>query len=824
MQPQKLYVMRILFFFATILTAFTASAQVSGLVKDAEGKLLAGVTVSLLKDTTVLKLAATKENGSYNFPGVPNGTYRVSASHIAHEKTISAPFTTTGALYNVSDIQLKKSDNKLQGVTVTAKKPIVEIKADKMILNVEGTINATGSDVLELLRKAPGVLVDKDDNLSVSGKNGVQVFIDGRPSPLAGQDLANYLKTLQSSQVEAIEIITNPSAKYEAAGNAGIINIKLIKNKSFGTNGSVNAGYNIGTFAKYNTGISLNHRNNNLNVYGNYNYNDSRNQSLQTIRREVLDTVFNSEGKMLTINSSHNFKGGIDYTLNKKSSIGAIVTGNFSDGNFNNNSRTPITSVRNNKVDRILVADNTSLVKRDNLNVNVNYNYTGIKGKSLVINADHGYFNLLSDQYQPNTYFDASGENKIGSVIYQMVAPTEIKITSAKVDYEQEFAKGKISFGGKVAFINTDNDFKRYNVFPSGKELDNLRSNRFAYTENINAGYLNYNRAFKGVMIQGGLRVENTHSEGVSTGKKESNGNMEAQTSKFVRDYTDFFPSAAITFNKNPMKVWNLTYSRRIDRPFYQDLNPFEMRLDEYTFQKGNTELRPQYTNSFGLTHTYKYKLNATLNYSHVNDIFTQLIDTTERSKSFISKRNLATQDVVSLNISYPFSYKTFSSFFNFNTNISEYYADFGEGRKVDIRAAALNVFVQNSYKFGKTKTWTAELTGFYNAPTVYMGTFRAKSIWGIDAGMQKQLMKGKATIRASVSDILNTMRFSGINEFAGQTSQVTSKWESQQFKINLTYRFGNNQVKGAKQRSTTADEETKRAQQSGGGMGIGAQ
>ena len=272
------------------------------------------------------------------------------------------------------------------------------------------------------------------------------------------------------------------------------------------------------------------------------------------------------------------------------------------------------------------------------------------------------------------------------------------------------------------------------------------------------------------------------------------------------------------------MKVWNFTYSRRIDRPFYQDLNPFELKLDEYTFMKGNTDLRPQYTNSIGVTHTYKYKLNASLNYSHVKDIFTQLIDTTERSKSFISKRNLATQDVISLNVSYPFMYKTFMSFVNMNTNYSMYKADFGEGRKVDIEAAAFSLYSQNTYKFGKTKTWTAELTGFYNAPTVYMGTFRAKSMWGIDAGIQKQLMKGKATIKASVSDIFRTMRFSGENEFAGQKSNFTSRWESRQFKLNFTYRFGNSQVKAAKQRSTAADEEAKRVQQSSGGMGIGGQ
>jgi hypothetical protein len=174
---------------------------------------------------------------------------------------------------DVAIVSLTKVNGGLKDVVVTAQKPIVEVKADKTILNVENTINAVGSDALELLRKSPGVLVDKDENVSLAGKTGVQIYIDGKPSPLTGADLAAYLKSLQSSQIESIELITNPSAKYEAAGNAGIINIRLKKNKAFGTNGSINAGYNIGIYPKYNAGLSFNHRNKKVNIFGNYNYN-----------------------------------------------------------------------------------------------------------------------------------------------------------------------------------------------------------------------------------------------------------------------------------------------------------------------------------------------------------------------------------------------------------------------------------------------------------------------------------------------------------------------------------------------------------------------
>ncbi|HWJ30140.1 MAG TPA: TonB-dependent receptor, partial [Flavisolibacter sp.] len=235
------------------LTFFGLKAQqVSGFVKDAQGAPVSSATVSLLKasDSSVIKLAVSKETGFYIFSGIKTGNYRVSVTHVGYNRFVSAPVAVTDGDVTVPDLQLAKSAGDMKGIVVTAQKPIVEVKADKMILNVEGTINATGSDALELLRKSPGVSVDKDENLSVSGKNGVQVYIDGRPTPLTGSDLSAYLKTLQSSQIEAIEIISNPSAKYEAAGNAGIINIRLKKDKSLGTNGSVNAGWNIGTYAK----------------------------------------------------------------------------------------------------------------------------------------------------------------------------------------------------------------------------------------------------------------------------------------------------------------------------------------------------------------------------------------------------------------------------------------------------------------------------------------------------------------------------------------------------------------------------------------------
>jgi hypothetical protein len=402
-----------------------------------------------------------------------------------------------------------------------------------------------------------------------------------------------------------------------------------------------------------------------------------------------------------------------------------------------------------------------------------------------------------------------------------MIAPTNIYINSLKADWEQNFKKGKLGYGGKLAFVKTDNDFQRYDVVSNQMHLDRDRSNLFNYKENINAAYVNYNRQLKGVMIQAGLRVENTVAEGVSHGEKKVSSDYTKYTTSFKRNYTDFFPSAAVTFNKNPMSQFGLTFSRRIDRPAYQSLNPFELKLDEYTFQKGNIDLRPQYTNSVGITHTYKYRLTTSLNYSHVKNMFVQWIDTVEKSKGFVTQKNLASQDIISFSMSYPYQYKSYSLFASLNSNYSMYKADFGPGRKVDLNAFGLTLYAQNSLKLDKAKLWTAELSAFYIAPSIYQGAFKSKALTSVDAGLSRQLWNNRATIKASVSDVFGTLKFTGSQDFAGQYTRVQAMWESRQAKLNFVYRFGSSQIKAARNRNTGAEEETKRTQ-GGAGLNVG--
>ena len=812
--------MRILILLLLCITtsAITYAQKITGNVKDEQGKALQGATVALKRttDSSTIKLAVSNSTGNYSFINTGSGRYFVNTSHVGYGVVNSPAFEVSEGDVTVPGVSLMKLSGTLTNVAVTSLKPMVEVRADKTILNVEGSVNAVGQDALELLRKSPGVMVDKDENLSLSGKNGVQVYIDGRPTPLSGADLAAYLKTLQSSSIEAIEIITNPSAKYEAAGNAGIINIKLKKNKSLGTNGSVNAGYSIGKFPKYNAGFALNHRNQKINAFGNFNYNRNKNEMYMNFMRKQLDTLFDQRSIMSPSGNNQNFKAGLDYFINNKSTIGIMVNGNIGENEFGNNSRTPIYYMPTGELVKTLTASNSTIGERKSGNLNLNYKYSVTGGTDFNIDADRGLYRIRSNQMQPNNYYDKLGV-LYNTRIYNFVSPSDIDIYSLKTDYEQNLYKGRLGIGGKTAFVKTSNVFNRYDVISGTRFYDSIRSNIFNYKENINALYVNYNKAFKGFMVQFGVRMENTNLEGVSDGYKWNGSKFIGSKDGFKRDYTDFFPSGAITFNKKPTSQWGLRYSRRIDRPAYQDLNPFEFKLDEYGFMKGNIDLRPQYTNSFAITHSYKYTLNTTLNYSHVKDVFTQLVDTIERSKSFLTKKNLATQDVVSLNISYPFSKKWYTVFSNLNTSYSHYKADFGSGRTVDLDAVIFNIFQQHTFKLGKG--YTGELSGFYNTPSIWQGTFKTSSMWGVDAGLLKTILKGQGTLKVAVSDIFKTMQWTAKSEFAGQVLDGGGGWESRLFKINFSYRFGSSEVKAARQRKTSQEEENQRVSGDQGGL-----
>lgn len=801
---------------ATFFVGQTLYAQqnVKGIAKESQNPVpFATVAILHAKDSSLAKANYSNENGTFAFNGIENGKYLISITGIGYKKFISAAFDVADKDIDLGILQVSKETSQLDEVVVTTKKPLVEVLADKTVFNVSSNINAAGQNALEILRKAPGVSIDNNNRISVQGKNTVTVYIDGRQSVFTTEQLAQYLKTMQASDIEAIEIITQPSAKYDAAGNAGIINIRLKKNTNLGTNGSVNVGLAQGShFAKFNGSLALNHRTKKMNYFANYTNNTAKNFQEMSLYRVQNGQVFSQPSTTITDELSHNFRTGADYTINSKNTIGVIFNYVGTDNTFAGKSRSNISDEKTNVLDRILVSNSTSSQKFNNVSGNLNYRYADTSGRELNFDANVMRYDNSSLADQPNRYIKPDGSLILNSN-FAMDTKTTIGLYNAKLDYEQKLLGGKFSTGAKFSLVKTDNNFDFYEVENNIRTLVSAKSNLFSYNENVNAAYFSYKRKAGKWDFQGGLRVENTISEGKLTSTQNTALNTVS------RNYLDFFPSAGITYNANPKNAFGLTYSRRIDRPNYQDLNPFESKLDELTFQKGNPFLTPQYTNSVAISHTYAYAMTTALSYSRTTDYFAQLTDIDERNPNatFISPRNLATERTLNLNISVPIPIKNWWMVYaNINMYNSLYDANFGTDANGVSKTISQNVYALNFYgqnTFTLPKGWTFEVSGWYSSPSVWAGVFQTNAMGSLDLGLQKTIMKEKGTIRISATDVLFTSPWVGINRFGGLYMDARGSWESRLIKFNFTYNFGNTQMKANRSRDTGSEDEAKRLQ-----------
>lgn len=801
---------------ATILPmlflAFHAWAQntgrVTGLVTDLKNAPLPAVTVTLLKaaDSSLVKTDVSDKAGRFDIPVMVSGRFLLSYSVLGHEKKYSSAFDLTeGQSINVETAAMAPIATKLQGVTITSKKPLIEVKADKTVFNVESSINATGSNALELLQKSPGVLVDNNDNISMKGKSGVRVYIDGKMMQLDSKDLAAFLKGITSDDIEAIEMISNPSAKYDASGNAGIINIRLKKNRKFGTNGSMNLGFTQGVTPKGNGSVNLNYRNKKVNVFGNVGGNIGQYQNELYFYRIQKDSLYDQKTKMYTDGKNLNIKAGADFFLDNRNTLGVLATTNFNDNTWYSKGSTFIYDNKTGIFIKRLDAFNTIPGSRNNANFNLNYRYADTSGREYNVDIDYGLFRGTGQSFQPNYYYDKDN-NPLYQVINRNNTPTDIDIFTAKADGEQRLGKGKLGYGLKTSLVTTRNTFDFFTNDVSGNPVKVLeRSNSFKYTENVNAAYVNYQRQLNSKWsLQGGLRAEQTNSEGILT---RADGQVQADN-EVKRHYLDVFPSAALSWNISQKHALNLTYSRRIDRPTYQDLNPFENKLDELTYQKGNAFLKPQYTDNVELTYTFLGMINTTAGFSHVRDFSTEATDTTNNA-TYVQQKNLASQDILNFSVSSPLPIrKWWNGYVNLWYNYQMFDGKIGEN-KVNVNIPSYGAYMQHSFTLGKD--YTAEVSGWFNGPSVWGGTWRTKSQGAIDLGLQKQLFNRKATIKVSATDLFYTAPWKATNDFGGLYIRGGGNWESQTFRVNFTWRFGSSQIKSSRQRQTGLESESRR-------------
>ncbi|HET9824174.1 MAG TPA: outer membrane beta-barrel protein, partial [Chitinophagaceae bacterium] len=504
--------------------SFASNAQpgvgkIKGTVIDGNAKTIEASTVTLLnaKDSSVAKMGAADRTGHFEFENVPGGIYLVSISAVGHQKGYSEVFQVSAEknLIDLKPLELVAQAKDLASVTITARKPLIEQKMDRTIVNVDAAVSNVGATALEVLEKSPGVTIDKDGNISLKGKQGVQVYIDGRPSYLSGQDLVNLLKNMSASQLDQLEIMTNPPAKYDAAGNSGVINIKTKKNRQVGFNGNAGAGYSQGKYWRTNESVNMNYRNGKINAFMNYGYNKAYNYQELTIHRTYLhpdktvDAMFDQVAFMPRHNTSNNLKFGLDYFLDKKTTLGFVASG-FINDEYQLNYNTAYLKNASNAVDSIVYSTSkmTDAWKNKTLNLNFRHDFDST-GRELTADLDYSKYLSTNNQLFTNSSYNPNG-TKRGQTDLLGDLPVDIGIYSAKMDYTHPIRKqGKVEAGIKSSYVNTDNQANYFNWIGGEWQTDYGKTNRFKYEENINAAYLNFSKQYKKIGLQAGLRFEN---------------------------------------------------------------------------------------------------------------------------------------------------------------------------------------------------------------------------------------------------------------------------------------------------------------------------
>ncbi len=767
--------------------------KISGTIKDGGNQaVIDAATISLLSsaDSSLVKTALTDKAGYFSFENIKDGRYLVMAVSIGHAKVYSQPLVLDAANPEASAgvLQLVVNTKELTAVTVTARKQFIERKIDKTVINPDAMISNAGANALEMLEKAPGVTVDKDGNISLKGKAGVIVMIDGKPSYMSGNDLVNYLNNMPATNVDQVELMPNPPAKYDASGNSGIINIKLKKNKQRGFNGSVSTSQGHGEYFRSANTLNLNYRRGKINTFSTFNANYRENPQWLDIKRQYLqqdkavESIFEQESYRMRISRFFNARVGADFYASKKTTLGLVFSGylNPSKADAPNNSRFYSPTMQ-------LDSSLTNQRKEDGdwnhagINFNMRHKFDST-GREITADVDYLDYNNKMTEVMTNTGFDNNGNEKYQYQI-NSILPSTVKIFSAKTDYVQTVGKGiKLEAGLKTSFVKTDNQ-ANYFISQFGQTRpDYLRTNYFKYEENLNAAYINFSKQFKKWGVQTGFRVENTNYEGLQY------GNPTREDSSFSKSYTSAFPTMYLSYEMNKKNNFGLSYGRRINRPDYGSLNPFINFIDPYTYEAGNPFLRPMFSNVVELTHGYKNLLNTSVSYTHTKDLFGEGF-TREDSAIMVRNTNFGKSQTLNLSIG---SQIPVAKWWKANVNTQATYNDLvGElnGDKIDIKFTNYQASIANQFSF--KKGWSAELSGFYRSKGSE-GQIIIRQVVQLNAGVQKQVLKNKGTLKLSISDFTGPMLAKGyIEDVSTAKASFQQHRDSRVATLTFNYRFG---------------------------------
>ncbi|HEY6160488.1 MAG TPA: outer membrane beta-barrel protein [Bacteroidia bacterium] len=799
-------------FFLFIFGGTSAQAQSSITVKvlDDHQKPLAEVLGRLLKskDSSLVKYTSGKTDGLIQLENVDTGSYILHLSLFGYGDKYSALIRIDSSNERLVLDDMVMAPLQLGEITITAKVPVIQHYADRTVVNVQQSILTASSSVFDVIQRSPGIKIDPSENIIMVGKPGVIVMIDGKITPLSGSELANLLRGISADAVERIEFITNPSAKYDASGSAGIINIILKKDKRLGTNGTFTVGYGQGRYARTNEGFSLNRRTKKFNLFLNYNFSYSKNFHDAPRNRDFYsgDTLTGgySENDYHTISYlTHSARAGFDFFANGKTSIGFIADGmmpgytahGFTTADIFDAQRAPVSY-------HITESDISANNYNYSGNLNMNHKFDSL-GRELLVNLDYAEFvSHATQQFQTN-YYDLN--DQVTRAPYQLFGevPGHLDIYSAKLDYDGKLGKdGMLEAGLKSSYVITDNNLEFYDGLNSSAPVDTGQSNHFIYSENINAGYVSYARQFHKWDLRLGLRGEQTIADGeqVTTHQTLHIGNFK------------LFPNIAINDSLGKNNQLGFSFSRRLDRPTYQQLNPFRNYVDPTTYAAGNPLLQPQYAYMLQLTETYRSNYSVSLNYTRTKGVISSVwMPITASPAPIIAETqvNLNYNDYYGLNASVM---KDITSWWTTTIFADAYYTHF-DANYMQVRMNTTkfywDVSADNLFSFpGKL---SLDINGFYSSGWDDGYLFQHPS-GNVTVGLQKKVMHNRGTFKVNATDIFYTSNGRGYALFTGYREDFYIKRDTRVVTVSFSYHLGGNSQSRSMKSKGGADEEKKRA------------
>lgn len=797
----------LLVFFILISGPIQAQNIIRGKVLNENKQPADYVDVSLLRtsDSLFVRSTHTDQTGKYEFGHVASGCYRVVISSLGYQKKISDVFVVQGTGLTLSDLRIFPKKNLLKDVVVIGKTPFLEQRADKLVVNVNGALS-TGVTAEQILRRVPGIKV-LNDKVTMTGKNKVVIMIDGRSTTY--QDVNAALRSIPGGNISRIEVISNPSASFDAEGDA-IINIILKRNRAAGTNGTIGlaAGgsyedlYNVDRprqyYSRYNPSVSINHQEGRMNVFGNYNYMYRSQFEVNLINRYHDGSYYDQRNYNPSQYQTHTYQLGGDFNIDSLNTIGALING------FNRRGRGEFA---NNSVEKRLVngdvedefnSKNDLENKNNNFAVNLNWrkNYR-IPGKRF--SAD---FDLV--RYKLESANDIMVSPALGPVInnFQQIN-NPVNFETVKADFMEPITqKMKLESGAKFSFSKIGNNL----FFAENGLMDKHRSSTFNYRENINAVYTNLYYNWHAFDLQAGIRAEQTIANGYSYA-----------ADLIDRNYLQLFPSLLISLHLDTAMAITGQYNRRIGRPSYQQQNPFEVYLDPLTYTQGNPLLKPQITNTVKLSLTYTGLPVLAFSYDKTRDIIVDyapqqktIIDANgvTRLVSFSVADNLAAGDNFTGQLNFPL--KTGSWFDGYGGIITSYqrYQAFYLGTYFEGCKWNFTFFAQGDVKF--SSTWSGQISAYYATPSQYEFIKAGKNS-SIDGGVSKKLMNNRLKLILSFSDIFWGDRTTGTVNYQDINLKIKQYNDTRNVILALTYSFGGKFAKKSEEHHSGAEEENKR-------------